>query len=484
LSATQSSPIVKLRFLFPVIAVGAALSGCLSNNGNSLPPPNGVQAAAGDSIAGVTWISQIDAVYFVFGSNSPNLTAFNWTDPGIGGFPLNNQGTKAQPPALLCSVPNGLAYYFTVNARTGTAPGGTGSPLVTSTGRPAGGQATWRVGSPIPASVNGVGYATITTCLATGPGTGIFAAVGPAGAIFSSYDAVSWVRRSPANYTTDLYAVTAISSPNNVNGPALLFVAVGAGGAAITSTDGATWTPTVTSSGLAPTLRAISLAGNTFVAVGDGGRILTTVDGTNWAAQASNTTVNLHAVQCESTTCVAVGDAGVIDVSFDGGASWAVDTVGGGTTALRAVAYGNDDDNMDASGVIGENWVVAIDTWVVVGDNGSAFKASTLSTGVTSGSWTPVPIAGAASLIGIGYSTRFVAIDAVGNVFGSLTGAAGSWSAAVPSGVVNPAAMTGNGHGSTSPIQLSPTFWLTTSVLDNSHGFVVVGSAGDNASSF
>jgi len=446
--------------------------------------PTGVQAVSGDGISGLTWNSQSGVTYYVFGATNPDLTALNWTEASIGGFPLNNLGSKAQPPALLCSPANGLGYYFTVDAHSGTSPGGPGSPVVAATARGAGDAGTWGAGTPIGANINAVGYGTLTRCLANGPPSGTFVAVGPAGAIFTSTDnGAHWSSTAPAGYTTDLFAVTAFTgNPDFPVNPARLFVAVGDGGASIISTDGVSWRPGATSNTTASTLRAISTAGPAFVAVGDNGRIQTSPDGVNWVSQTSNTSVNLHAVECVVNLCLAVGDAGVIDASTDGGASWFVTTVGGGATALRAVAFGDNDNNLGAGGVIGQNWSVAINTWVVLGDNGAAFETSAV-TGSAS-PWAAVQILGAGNFVAVAYSTRFVALDASGNAFTSLTGTTGTWSAPTPTGLTNPIAMSGNGHGSTPPLQLTPTFWISTAVNDNSHGFVAVGSAGANASSF
>jgi len=411
-----------------------------------------VQAVSGDGIAGVTWTSEADQVYLVFGSNNPALTTTNWLDVGIGGFPLNNYGTKAQPPSLVCNAGNGLDYFFTVDARTGTAPGGVGSPDVTATPRSAGSK--WAAGTGMGATINGTGYATITTCLPTGLPTGIFVAVGLGGAIFTSSDGSKWTQRSPV--AADLYGVAAITGfPNNPTAPALIFVAVGAGAAVVTSTDGITWTTSIVGNPALPTVRSVTVSGTGFVAVGDAGRIQTSTDGVNWTVRASGTTVNLHNVNCVSQICFAVGDDGQIDASSDGGASWSPQTIAGGAYALRAVTNGNHDINETGNGVVGVGGVVAINTWVAVGDSGAVFVNS------GGGTWTQVPLAGAPNLTAIGYTSQFVAIDAAGNAYVSQTGTVGSWSATAATGVTD-----------------------AVGIATSGYGFVVVGTAGDSASSF
>jgi hypothetical protein len=451
--------------LIPIVAT-AALAGCLGNSGSSSAPPTNVMPVVGDGVAGITWDPQLDVTYMVFASTNPAVTSLNWTDANIGGFAILNAGTKSVPPALYCNTfpgagVNGLPYYFTVDAHTGTAPGGNGSPTIAATARSAGGAGTWNVGSPLGVNINGVGYAVLTTCQPSSLPTGIYAAVGLGGAIFSSSDnGKTWTSRTPPNYTTDLYAVAAIS--NNINlAPTILMVAVGANGAVIRSNDGVNWTTSVTSSPAIPTLRSISTAGGTFVAVGDNGFIEASSDGVSWFARASNTNANLHAVQCQSSICLAVGDAAVVDLSFDGGTTWFTSVLGTGTSALRSAAYGNFDNNETGSGVVGVGGNTAINTWVVVGDNGTAFQSVNLSSAATSVTWNPVPIASAANLIAASYTTQFVAVDSAGNAFASQTADAGTWSAPVATGIPDP-----------------------ISIATNSHGYVLVGSAGDNASSF
>jgi hypothetical protein len=472
----ESSPIVELRFLSPLFA--ALLAGCLGNTGNPVAPPSDVTKVEGDGIAGITWTPQLGITYLTFAANNPSLTTNNWTSQAVGGFAILNAGTSTVPPALVCNsqagfVPNGLDYYFTVTAHTGTAPGGGGSPTMKATPRPAGGLLpdgtnSWKTGTAIGKAINDVVYGTITSCLSFSLPTGIYAAVGPAGAIFSSTDGINWTSRAPSGYTTNLNAVATYTSfVNNPTAPGIVFVAVGDGGAVIRSFDGVTWTPATTVNGTTSNLRSISVAGATFVAVGDGGTVQSSLDGVTWLAATSNTMVALHSVNCVGTICVAVGDAGVIDVSLDSGGTWTATTVGGGTTALRAVAYGNFDNNETGNGVIGVGGNTSINTWVAVGDSGTAFQLSGITTGVTSG-WQPAPVTGAANanLIAIQYTTQFVAVDSAGHAFAiqapGQPAPAGAWSTAtVPTGITDPVAMTTNGHG-----------------------FVLVGSSGDNTSSF
>lgn len=451
---------MSFRFLLPVL-VAAALSACLGNSGSSQPPPTGVTAIVGDGVVGLTWAPVFNVSYLAFGSTSPNLNTDNFATIG---FPLVNASPWSRPPALLCNATNGITYYFTVNARTGTAPGGPGSPVVSSTGRSAGGPGSWTLGLPMGVGINGIGYGTITLCQPNALPNGVFVAVGPSGAIFSSIDAQHWTSRKPPCCSTDLYGVVAYTA-NVLNpaNPGLLFVAVGADGEVLRSADGFNWSQGVAPNTTQPTLRAIGLAGTTFVAVGDNGRIQTSPDGITWTVQQSNTTVNFHGITCVGTTCIAVGDAGVVDLTFNGGGTWTSQTLGGGVNNLRAVAYGNNDNNETANGVIGQggSGPTQINTWVIVGDAGTAYQTNTLSSSATTNQWNPVPIKGAGNLVTISYTTHFLAIDATGNAFNSQLATADSWSAALPTGIADPVHMTTNGIG-----------------------YALVGSGGDNVTAF
>jgi hypothetical protein len=214
----------------------------------------------------------------------------------------------------------------------------------------------------------------------------------------------------------------------------------------------------------APTLRAITLSGAGFLAVGDSGRIQTSPDGKTWITAGSGTTANLHSVQCGSSTnigiaisqCFAVGDSGIVETSNDNGISWSSQTLAGGATNLRAVQYGNFDNNVTAPGVVGIGGAspTAINTWVAVGDAGTIFVNN-------SGVWVAAPLTSAPNLVALSYITQFVALDASGNVFISQTAADGSWSLGKPTGLISPAA-----------------------IATSQHGYVAIGSGGDNVSSF
>lgn len=478
---------VNLKPIAPLVVACAALAGCLGNSGTSLPPPSDVTPIVGDGMAGVKWTPQVGVNYLAVAATTPTLTIQNWADAAINGFALINLGSISFPPTLFCNnnylgaqspgaAVNGLAYYFTVDAHTGTSPGGSGSPVVQSIPRPAGGVVngvnTWSPGTPMPTGgIQGAGYAPLSVCLPSGPPTGVYTAVGSGGTIFTSPDGRTWTARS-SGVSTDLYGIASYTlGLNNPIAPGMLMVAVGQGGATVRSGDtGITWSVGTPYNAAEPILRSVSWSGTAFVAVGDGGRIQASPDGVSWNIVNSGTSYNLYAIDCVGTTCVAVGDGasgtGTAEVSFDGGASWTAFTLTGG--ALRGVTYGSFDNNENPNGTIGNGniylpYATPINTWVLVGDNATAYQSTGVALGMTAAAWTAAPVAaaGTAGLVAVGYTTQFVAVDGSGNAYTNRYGTPDSWKGPFPSGIVDPAAMT-----------------------SNQHGYILVGTSGDNAGAF
>lgn len=137
-------------------------------------------------------------------------------------------------------------------------------------------------------------------------------AVGAAGLILSTGDAVTWTPRASGTSLT----LNAVAQGGGV------FVAVGDDGAIVASTDGASWSPRTSNTPY--DLLAVAYGGSTFVAVGFGGTILTSADGQDWAKPSSPTTQYLTGVAYDASSgFVAVGNAGHVLTSADGG-SWAL----------------------------------------------------------------------------------------------------------------------------------------------------------------
>ncbi len=421
----------------------AVLAGC-GGGGDSKNPPTGVAATAGDGSVVVGFNAEPGVNYWLFAAADASLSTTNWTS-----LPQSRVIVDAAPPVSVCGLVNGQTYYFTINGRTGSAGGGPGSPLVSATPRAAG--SAWTAGTALAGALNGVGYATLTTCLSNPQqtATGIFAAVGPAALIHTSGDGRAWTARSaPAGFTTDLNDVAAVTARvNNVADPQLRFAAVGDGGASLYSVDGITWNVGAAFDAAKPALRAVLGTGVQFLAVGDQGTIQSSTDGIAWAAATSNTTATLRGAVFGNARYVVVGDGGTIAVSTDSALTWTAQTVAG-VGNLHAVAYGNNFNS------INNNGAPFINTFVAVGDAGVA--AVSTDNGAT---WTAVPISAGAALTGIAYTTQFTAVAATGAAFTSTNGQA--WSTAVVTGAGNLRDITTNGFG-----------------------FVAVGAGGANAVAF
>jgi hypothetical protein len=134
-----------------------------------------------------------------------------------------------------------------------------------------------------------------------------YVAVGDAGRIFTSPDALTWTERATGS-TTQRLAIGA--SPT-------LFVAAGASGSLLTSADGTQWTGRT--SGTTSALRSATFGNNRYVVVGDAGTILTSADGITWAAATSGITTQLLNVgYFDSLGFLAAGASGVMLNSADG----------------------------------------------------------------------------------------------------------------------------------------------------------------------
>jgi len=433
----------------------------------------------GDGMISITWNADPAYVYWVFHAQDPTVSTDNWSG-------LLNPGAivNSASPAIVCNQinnPNPTTYfpdsYFIVNARTGTAPGGPGSPAVGAAPRWAGGpQSPWVPGASIPARINSLGYVALTSCGYAGrPPSGTFVAVGPSGTIFYSVltptvagplvpsqgnAPITWSQANvPAGLHEDLTGVAGGGVLNNPGAPSQLFVAVGKGGTVLRSTDGQNWQQ-IANIPTGNNLNAVALAGSTFIAVGDSGVVLTSTDALTWrisATAALASTNSLNAIHCATYACVAVGAQGTTIWSSDSGATWTL--YAKGNNNWTGIAYGNANVNADAlvtdpNGTLSVNLAnSAINTWVVTDALGNFAYAN------STGAWNSNSYTIAGSVSAIDYSTHFVALDAAGNAYASENGAV--WQPVGSSSLVNPTAMRSDGAG-----------------------FVAVGASGTNASSF
>lgn len=472
-----------------VAIVSTLLAGCGKfDTGSSAPPPPwvGVGATPGDGRVTLEWTPTAGVDYWVFAATNPALTAFNWTS-----LP-NAQAVVASPtPAYICGLVdevNGtpLAYYFATNGRINNGPGGPSSPTISATPYNASAKAWSLNPTSLIQDIYGLGYAGMTTCAnnTTLSATGMFAAVGANGVIFTSPDGINWTQRS-SPVLTNLNAVTGYAATQNAEitgtNPGLLWVAVGDGGTAAYSTDGVNWLASPTST--TQTLRSIMHVAGTFFAVGDAGTLVSTTNGYTWATLpiASTTAVPaLNSVTYGAGVYLAVGNNGTIVSDF--GSGWAVTTAPNSLTTnnLRGVAAA-----VTAYGTV----------YVAVGDNGTIITRTNNSNSASI-NWTsqtlPIP-AGSTNppnLVSVvaeplavetttAYTTaplpdntlgfiaalQFVAIDDAGNTYTSLNGYA--WTPSVSTGI-------------------SCTLGTTcmNPLLSSGFGYVAAGNGGATAYSF
>lgn len=469
----------KFFYMVIVAMVTPLLSGCPSSKGSSAPPPSNFSAISGEGRVTVTWTPTPGVDYWIFSATDPSLTALNWS-----GLAHANAQVNAATPLYMCGLLDGLPYYFASNGRTNGGPGGTSSPTITAT--PYNASTNWTLNpTPIADIVNnavvnpdisGLAYASLTTCgnNAAISATGMFAAVGSGGAIFTSNDGISWGPVvSPAS--SNLNAVTGYAAnQNNALNPALRWMAVGDAGTVVYF-DGSVWVlanthyPNSTLAAANPgnsTLRSITQVGGTFYAVGDAGTIISSADAINWTMHNSPpvTANNLNGVTYGGGIFVAVGNNGTLLTSGDGN-TWAVPTPISPNTLPITPAIPS---GINLKSVVSFASIYG-DIYVAVGDGGTIVTRTTNNFN-NNLNWTAQTLPGAPNLVGItvearavetngnwgtipaadpklGFisSAQFMAIDSNGNAYTSINGY--DWSTAIPTGATGVSALTSSGFG-------------------------------------
>ena len=210
----------------------------------------------------------------------------------VEGFQTNTSAAYewATPPA---SVRNWL-WDVTHLAGIYLAAGDFGTIMTSPDG------ATWDVGLVSGAATNSV-------LLGVGGRTNLMLAVGSAGQLLTSTNAVVWSSIQPSPTTNDLQGILCFSN---------LFTVCGGNGSILTSPDSLAWTahPTHTTSFLS----GIASFPGGLVVVGDAGAILTSPDEVTWTLQASGLTNWIYRVRYLADQLVAVGEAGLVLTSPDG----------------------------------------------------------------------------------------------------------------------------------------------------------------------
>jgi photosystem II stability/assembly factor-like uncharacterized protein len=438
-----------LTLLF-VTLTALLLNGCL-DNGTPAAPPTNMKATAGEGRVQVEWTASSGVDYWLFTSTDMALSVLNWT-----GLANSHVYINATTPFYACGLLNETAHYFVANGRINGGAGGAGSSQVSAT--PYNASSKWTATPAFStANLNGVGYASLTTCSNnTMSASGNFAAVGAGGVIYTSVDnGQNWV--APPTVPSglpDLYAITGYAAnQNNATTPTLKWIAVGAGGVSVYSADGVTWLQgRMATTPASSSLNAITQVTGTFFAVGDAANIYSTTDGTNWVSHTPATTVttnNLRGI-AHGTNYVAVGDGGTILTSADGN-TWVAHTVTmpSSTTPLTA--------NLKQVASIG-NLIVA------VGDGGTVVTSKDAGT-----TWVVQTLASGSNLIGVtaelqtkmndvidGWlgiipTVQFVAVDSNGNAYATQSNAANTanltWSAAIPTSASSLNALVSSGFG-------------------------------------
>jgi hypothetical protein len=213
-------------------------------------------------------------------------------------------------------------------------------------------------------------------------GVGKFVAVGDSGTmIYTLNSGANWTAVQP-KVAQSLRAVT------YGNGT---YVAVGDTGRLVYSyDDGLTWT--VATSPAAINLTGVAY-GARFVAVGSSGAAMVSDDAVNWTRIATGFSYSMNAITYGDGRYFAVANGGKIIITTDG-ISWSSLT-SPVTSALRGVGFGN---------------VGGIKRWVIVGDNGKAFRLDDYGiwTPITTGLTVPPLTSGAVPLRAVAHSAAGV----------------------------------------------------------------------------
>lgn len=208
-------------------------------------------------------------------------------------------------------------------------------------------------------------------------GNGVYVAIGEAGTVRSSTDAITWDSRTLPQTNSQVGIIY-----DDVNG---LFISVGSGPTVFTSTDAFTWTSR--SGGTAGALWSIAYSNGIYVATGTGGVsqqvIQSSTDLITWTNRFAGVVSSgtIRDVTYGNGIFVAVGTSGFIRSSTDG-ITWTARTAANTSTSFYSVVYA--DGIFVATG----------------GDTGSTLGSIQTSTnGITWTNRTPVATSGSNTIL-------------------------------------------------------------------------------------
>lgn len=374
-------------FLRAIILLSILSFAACSKQDPPTEAPANTAAAAGESLAAVSWDTTPGLTYWVYYKQGTEVSSQNYD-----GIVFN-----VASPYLVRNLTNGSEYAFSVTSSNDGSPVGPFSPVVTATPRLLSPTVPWTVGTSLTTNtLNSIAY-----------GAGFYVTVGDAASLLVatySYGETGGV--SAWNPATTI-PVTTATNLTAVLFDGIRFLALGGDGAVLKSdsSDVLTWvsTPSIASTN---TMNSIAVGAGRYVAVGNSGQVYTNTgdaaSGT-WTAQTSNTTNDLYSVSYLNGRFIAVGALGTLITSTDG-INWTVQT-SNISTSLRSVAYG-------------------ASTYVAVGDAGAITSSADATT------WTAqTTLAGGQSLrsITFGVDSQFIAVGTAGTLAYSASGADGSW---------------------------------------------------------
>lgn len=297
-----------------------------------IPTYAGVLSAIGAGVP-TTWTQQtsgFDAANANSGVASNGTSYFCSGQPDSGSSPDGVAWTIRSPAIdLPQKVAFGNGKWVVVGANTGPA-----AALATSTD-----SVSWTAGTA----------AGGTVLLTVAYGSSLWVYAGLSGVLATASDPAStWTARTSSFGADNIYSV----AYNGTN----LWVATGGAGKIASSPDAITWTQrTVLFTG-SPLVRGVAFGGGVWVAVADNGELATSPDGVTWTLRTSSFgATGIYCVAYSNGAWVIGGASGKLATATSPTVLWTQQTPGFGSDRINAVTYGS--------------------VWVAVGNSGKIATA-------------------------------------------------------------------------------------------------------------